>query len=398
MGLPIHVIAAMLSASGARPVETLVLFDSETGGNFATAFDYPTDATLTVASGSVSYVNTGSANQLRVALKGPSGGVLLHALDNIRIDAALTIGPYPANDDIGAQIGFGNPGLGYFYGHEQKAHPAGASFLYARTLLTNYAPRESDTISYEVGGAGSSVSVRVEYSFGTLVSRVNYASTGERVLDVPMTLTATSDELPRLFSDAGGITFRRGTITVNSLRISAAQSKNVPYFLLGDSILQGRFASTFADGWGSRLRTAKPGQVVVCGAPSATSLDWSTRMDIVQLATPRRVFLNLGVNDIGNGVTLEQYQTRMGSILSQLDALGIPAVLLAITPTNNASTPTWNAWLAGLGRPYIDIFTPIANGNALAAVADSGDGVHPNSAGHETIFNTVNAAITANGW
>jgi lysophospholipase L1-like esterase len=379
------------------PVEDLVLFDSSAGGNFSTAFDYPVDATLTVSSGSIAFANTGAAKQLRVALKGQSGSVLNHALDRYRVDATLTVNAYPAADDIGAQIGMAVPAVSWFFGHEQKAHPASATLAYARSILTTYAPRVSDGSGYAIG-AGLSVVVRAEYSQGTLLSRVNYAGSGERNLDKAMTLTATTDELPRMFSDGGGVTFRRGTITLTAMKIYAPMSKNVPYFLLGDSITQGRFASTYANGWGMVLRASNADKVVICGAPSATAGDWQTRMDIVLQATPRRVFVMLGVNDAGGGASLATYQTRMNSILSQLDAASIPVVLVSTTPTGNALLPTYNSWLAGLGRPYIDVFTPLATGNALAATYNSGDGVHPNTAGHALIASTVQAAITANGW
>lgn len=382
----------------APAVTDLVLFDSAAGGNFATAFSYPADATLTVNSGSIVYVNTGAANQLRVALKGQSGSVIEHALDRIRIDATLTIQAYPAADVIGAQVGFAVPSANWFYGHEQKAHPASAALAFGRTLLTGYSPRVSDGSGYTIGSGVSAV-IRAEYSQGALNSRVNYAAAGERNLDKVMTLTATSDELPRMFSDGGGVTFRRGSITVTALKITAPMSKNVPYFLLGDSITQGRFATTYADGWGMVLRASNTDKVVICGAPSATAGDWQTRMDVVIQATPRRVFMMLGTNDAQATASLATYQGRVNSILSQLDAASIPVVIISVPPCNSTFPPTYNAWLSGLGRPYIDVYSALlGTGNALAAAYNSGDGIHPNSAGHALIASTVQAAITANGW
>jgi len=388
-----------IAMPAAAPVEDLILFDSTAGGNFSTAFDYPSDATLTVNSGSIAFANTGAAKNLRVALKGQSGAVLHHGLSHIQIDVTVQVSAYPAVDIVGAEVGFhsGRPTLDWFYGTQFKAHPATTTSSLYWTILTGYSPRRLGSSGVGLSSPATVV-MRIALDGASLVNRYAINGGAEINNDMALTLTATSDELPRLFSDAGGITLRRGTFTVTAMKVTAPMSKNAPYFLVGDSITQGRHASTYADGWGMRLRTANPNKVVISAAPSATALEWSTRLDMVLQATPRRVFIMLGVNDIGGGATLSDFQTRMNSILSQLDAASIPAVLCAITPTNSAPTPSFNAWMAGLGRPYIDTYTPLATGNALNATYSSGDGIHPNSAGMQVIANTVQAAITANGW
>jgi len=200
-----------------------------------------------------------------------------------------------------------------------------------------------------------------------------------------------------MFSD-WALRFGSGQIDVNSLKVTA-EYKNARFAFLGDSLTQGRFATNYADGFAAKIRADYPGEVLIAGAPSALSADWLTNIESMKMMTPRRVFVEVGTNDFINAVPFATYQANMTAIIAALESVGCSVVLMSLPPLGNATVRTvWNAWLAGLGKPYIDIYTPLATGDALNATYNSGDNVHFNTAGNTVVYDAIKAAITANGW
>lgn len=377
--------------TGGAAVGPITLFDTTAGDAF-TALDWSgTDASLTVGA---SQINQNSATVLNIggSVK-RSGAVIMHAMDCWTVDATLTLRTWPASGR-GLYVGTKNSLLGnHFATHVDGGAGVGNSWGHITINGGDLANDPSGV--YPLAGAPV-VTIRTQRNGAQLRSVINYAATGDHDFSQTMVFVSTSWELPRLFN-RWTLNFGIGNLDVTSLKVTA-EYKNARFAFMGDSLTQGGKATVYADGFTAKIRADYPGDVLSAGAPSAVSADWVSNIESMKMMTPKRVFIMLGTNDIGGAIALATYQANMSSIIASLESIGTNVVLVSIPPRNSATVATWNAWLAGLGKPYVDVYTPLASGIALNATYDSGDGIHLSTAGHAVVYDTIKAAIVANGW
>lgn len=379
------------AGSSIAPVAPLTLFDTTAGDAFTALNWSGTDASLTVGASQV-VQNSSSVLNINASVK-RSGSVIKQCLDYWTVRADIRIRSWPVNA-AGLRYGILSY-AGFPFGGEVKRHGGGATYALHWSVL-NGAGLTSDPLSgYNITGQPTAV-ITATREGAVMKATCNYAGSGDRTITETMVFAATSYELPRMFSD-WALRFGSGQIDVNSLKVTA-EYKNARFAFMGDSLTQGRHATAYADGFAAKIRADYPGDVLIAGAPSAVSADWVTNIESVKMMTPKRVFIMLGTNDIGGAIALATYQANMSSVISSLESIGTNVVLVSIPPRNSATVATWNAWLSGLGKPYVDVYTPLASGIALNATYDSGDGIHLSTAGHAVIYSTIKAAIVANGW
>jgi lysophospholipase L1-like esterase len=246
-------------------------------------------------------------------------------------------------------------------------------------------------------GSGIPCSNKTNLLEGSLVLSGVYD--GNTLLDetLPLVFTPSTLEIPRMFSKIG-LNFLGGHVVINSIKISAAYP-NAKYSLIGDSITQGRFASTYPEGWGSIFRTTYPDDTILCGAPGAVIADWTAdNIAAVAKMKPKYAIVMLGTNDSATR-TLTQMQTDYAALVASIESHGVQLVTVGIPPNGRLVTGQFNSWLQATYPRYIDCYDPLlGTGIDMDIAYDSGDGIHPNSAGHLVIANTIKAAITANGW
>lgn len=378
-------------SGGRATVGPITLFDTTAGDAFTDLNWSGTDAGLTVTASKVTQ-NTAAVLNINASVK-RAGSTILHAVDCWTVDAVVKLKSWPATAR-GLYVGSKNTqGNNHFAAHVLDA--GAVTFAFSRMTING-----GDLYNYPGGYslAGQPVTtIKMQRSGADVHSVVNYAAAGDRPLDGALVFAATSYELPRMFND-WCLNFGSGDLEVTSLKVTAEYA-NARFAFLGDSLTQGRFATNYADGFAAKIRADYPGDVLISGAPSAVSADWVTNIEGIKMMTPRRVFIMMGTNDIGMGVSLATYQTNMTAIIAALEAAGASVVLVSIPPRGYSPARTdWNPWLAGLGKPFIDVYTPLATGDALNATYNSGDNVHMNTAGHAVVYDTIKAAIVANGW
>jgi lysophospholipase L1-like esterase len=109
-----------------------------------------------------------------------------------------------------------------------------------------------------------------------------------------------------------------------------------------------------------------------------------------------------GINDLRGGVSAAALESAQASLIASAHTAGLKIFLTTITPCAGASNcgssfetarQAYNAWVrAGSSGAdgWFDFDAAIDNGSALAGLYDSGDHIHPNSAGSLMLASIVN--------
>lgn len=376
-----------------------VLFDSSAGDSFVSMFTHDSDAALTVSASSIAFNHTTSTPKtIKSKLENSFGAVLKHCYDDWTITGTFTIQslPFDATNTSGVMVGMLNDLASAYFGLRIRSFGSAYTDYLFGDIVTNGTALNTLPDANVQFTPGDTVSFIVRRNKGVLeVSQAKNAGSANAITQT-MVFTATSAELPRVFSDFS-IQWMYANVTLTALKIEVG-TPSAKFICIGDSLTQGRFASTYADGWTQKLLADYPGQVNCLGAPGALVNDWTAAVTSLEALNPSRAFIMLGTNDYMTNRTLGQYQTDMAAFIAAVEAY-CPVVLLTIPPTGFQSLETWNAWLAGRGKPIIDIYSALlGTGYALAPAYNSGDGIHFTDAGHTQVYNTVKAAIVANGW
>jgi lysophospholipase L1-like esterase len=213
-----------------------------------------------------------------------------------------------------------------------------------------------------------------------------------------LVFTAGSRELPRMFSGIGML-FEGGHVVITGIKISVGYP-NAKYALIGDSITQGRFASTYPEGWGELFRATYPNDTLLCGAPGTNINGWiAENIAVVAKMKPKYALVMLGTNNTNTQTDPAVMMAEYNVVIANIESHGILPITIGIPPCGRAVVPQFNALVQAAYPRYIDCYTPLlGTGDSMAPAYDSGDTIHPNSAGHLVIANTIKAAITANGW
>jgi lysophospholipase L1-like esterase len=179
------------------------------------------------------------------------------------------------------------------------------------------------------------------------------------------------------------------------------------YGFLGDSITNGSSASNFAYSFSSQAvqmvgaMTALP-NFVEAGVPGQNSGNLVARLaQFIANGIDGAVVL-AGTNDAGQAVAVADYAANMTKIISTLLRAGIPPIVVTVPPRGSsatasvvATTDAYNMWLRIhvplLGGRLADAHLGLVDQATgyLKSVYDSGDGVHPNNAGHQVIATAV---------
>ena len=190
------------------------------------------------------------------------------------------------------------------------------------------------------------------------------------------------------------------------------------WVVLGSSTAAGAGASAGA-GWVDRLREgvafagvsvhnlAKGGTVTYEGlsaseppVPGRPAPDASINVDRALELAPRLILVSWPTNDTALGYSADETVRNLLAIRASASARGVPAILLSTQPrampdAQLALLPRIDERLAAeLGPCFVAVREALAAPDGTIAPAfDSGDGVHPNDAGHALIHDRVRAAV-----
>lgn len=374
-----------------NPPSDGILFDTARGDSFVTAFDYPVLPELVVSSTEIVF---NSATAVNANLQFKYGGVVAPmCFDKFTISAETSIeANWSAGDQNGFYVGFFNEVTSQFGGMIQS-HPTGGQYPLPKTIVNN---TEWDTSSGATLGAPMPANYTVRLDGNNLDATLILNGNTQVFPTIEMSYPSGSMEMPHMFSTFNH-KFSAGHFKTTSLKIEVGYP-NARYAFIGDSITQGRFATVYADAFVQLVRADYPTDVICCGAPSSTIEDWNGNIAIVGELNPKYALVMLGMNNTLTDTAAEM-KTAYDAVMSEVVAQGMLPIALAVTPANRANIQEFNALIQASYPRFVDCNTPLLGvGIELAAAYDSGDGVHPNSAGHAVIANTIVSAITSNGW
>jgi lysophospholipase L1-like esterase len=115
---------------------------------------------------------------------------------------------------------------------------------------------------------------------------------------------------------------------------------------------------------------------------------------------------DVGTNDASQSITLAAFQANIIAMKAAADAAGKPIMFCLTIPRGSSATAAqalllsynrWMRWWArASGVPLADTFTPlcVTTTGYLSGAYDSGDGTHPNDAGHLAIANAISPVLS----
>ncbi|MEO8181765.1 MAG: GDSL-type esterase/lipase family protein [Deltaproteobacteria bacterium] len=188
--------------------------------------------------------------------------------------------------------------------------------------------------------------------------------------------------------------------------------------IIGSSTAAGIGASRGDLAWASLLDAALTAKVTTTFSSSNLAQGGYTAIDLLPGSTssgsiddaiaekPDLIVVALaGSNDLGPGVTTETFIAALITLRETARAAGIPTFFMGTLPKNfsqpdRETLVEWDramasefsvCWIPGPTQPYapcyMDVFAALADASlGLAPALDSGDGQHPNDAGHALLF------------
>ena len=191
------------------------------------------------------------------------------------------------------------------------------------------------------------------------------------------------------------------------------------WVVLGSSTAAGFGASSSSQAWVARLAVAESSRGVtiinlargglttyealpvsspaVAGRPVP---DPSVNSDAAMALRPKLVLVSFPTNDTAAGFGVDEVVSNLLTIRGAVLAGGASVVMLSTQPRNLpdaqlAQLPTIDDRLAAaVGNCFVAVRAPLAGRDGhLDPRYDSGDGIHPNDAGHALIFGLVDALL-----
>ena len=246
--------------------------------------------------------------------------------------------------------------------------PHGANLLQA--------PRHdfADEVNYNyVGGdvsAVQSMPVSNTFNFYTLISGVDTLGT------VPKTIVAAGDSI------------------TDGIGSGASTDTRWPNYL-----------AQRLPGWSVLNQGIGGNQVTSDQGASGYSLQNRLSRDVFAVPGVADLFDSDGINDLRAGVTADTLEQAQAGVVSQAHQHGVRVILSTLTPCAGETRCTsavqtqeqlYNTWVmadTGGQDGSVDFYSAVVLNGALNPQYDSGDHLHPNSAGYRVMANFVNLSI-----
>jgi lysophospholipase L1-like esterase len=189
--------------------------------------------------------------------------------------------------------------------------------------------------------------------------------------------------------------------------------------ILGSSTAAGGGASTYANSWAGLFTTyikslnssnsvinlAVSGystyQILPTGTniPGRPSPDVNVNITAGLAQNPDAIIVNMPTNDVVNNYAVSETENNFQTVVAASMAAGVPIWITTTQPRNNmtpfqiSELTAERDWITNTyGTHSIDFWTTIANPDgSINTIYDFGDGVHLNDAGHNILYQRVQA-------
>lgn len=190
------------------------------------------------------------------------------------------------------------------------------------------------------------------------------------------------------------------TLLLASAAISQVGAAERTLMLYGDSLMAGLGLSA-EDSFAGQLQDALGEDVTIVNASVSgdTSADGLARLDWSLGERPDAVVLELGANDMLQGLPVEAMRDNLSAILERFAAEGIPVLLAGMraSPSLGSSYVTaYEAVFPELAAAFDTDFYPFfLEGVATDAALNQADGMHPNEQGVGIIVEAILPSVEA---
>lgn len=244
------------------------------------------------------------------------------------------------------------------------------------------------------GANGDSFTLKINFHKGQIIAILTCTSGTVVNQSIALKVNSNSGNTYRVVLYQHG-----GTVDITRLVYSSQQVVGAEYLAVGNSITRGSSPTNINLRWFDLIsETAKGRFVVQAGSGNVSADALTTIQETINLA-PKTIFLFLGTNDAGFGISSATYATNMASIVSALNAegyvVGVNVFFVSILPRNDVSITAYNTAIrTAYTTAFIDAnrtFQSSTNAQNLNPLYDSGDQLHLNSLGHQDLAVIVQA-------
>lgn len=352
---------------------------------FTDGFAYTNDGNLTVSPTQIAY---SGASGKRVDLK-YNGSILYHQYEYWSVSTTITLGAMAANAN-GFILGVRSTNADNLTGFHIKGNASTANKFNIQAMA-NSTNTGSAVVGHTYTPNSTSVVITLTRTLRTLDLIIDDGTTPVTAQLVMGFDPYSSNYLPAVVTSFF-MYFYTGTFTVTHYE-AALPYTNISFAFIGDSITQGQTTDTYEHSYGQLLKTLFSDGQVFAGRSSKTA-DIILTLPAIGILHPQKATIMIGINDIVTSTPNATIQANYATIIAGLQSYGIEVVLISILPNGN-NVIINNNWLQSTYPllKYVDAWTALKNPATINMnPAYSGDSVHPNTAGHGLLFNTIDAA------
>jgi lysophospholipase L1-like esterase len=176
-----------------------------------------------------------------------------------------------------------------------------------------------------------------------------------------------------------------GTVYLDNISFTLNHRKPARFIVIGASASDGYNASTSSRRYISVVQSNFFEAVCNDSSSFNTTTNSVSVLPEILAHRPGTAILMVGGNDLAFGYPTNQWQSQYSNLVFQLQANGVVVKHTFQTPRNSVDLTPLRNWIITHypASDIIDTWTPfVTNGYFLKPIYDSGDGTHPNDAGH----------------
>lgn len=246
----------------------------------------------------------------------------------------------------------------------------------------------SGNLSYNLGDR-----IRLIFERDELTYTITAINTDNGNASVTTNHTVSSSDIGNAVNTVGKpvLYSNGGTQDIEYFLASSNEWKNADLLIEGDSIAYSYSATTLGASYSHSFESSRAtSKIAIHATPGDKTQDVLNTMNELLMLNPKNVLLVIGGNDILFAVSAPTYEANYLSIVNQLVANGTTVYLAYNTPRTATDIRAINTYIAsGTFSAYTKIpefFDDLLDGvYNLAPAYDSGDGTHPNNAGHAVL-------------